>query len=319
MEVNYRKGITNGLISLGIYVALPLILITILSSLNILHFSSSFTILLLIFGIIRVFIAFVKNIYPKETFHHNFIGMCAALYSGLYLFYIFGGFSPNLAFGDYYVATENLSALFGLQFIAWLMLLAAILNTVHYSLKCIDIRKQNALRKENLFRTILKRGSLILYLVLAGFLLSIIFSGLNVSFPVKENYTYIWDTNSTPFYDDDRIDVTVYFDVLNNGLYPIQDIILNAEIYTVNTSDVTQLMLPDNRKIGEIKNVHYPQFPAFTLIINANLTIGIIPTYVPGLITYDAVLKFQIFLSFSYAGIYVNLNTSILTTWTALV
>ncbi|MHA1651507.1 MAG: hypothetical protein ACTSYB_15055 [Candidatus Helarchaeota archaeon] len=313
MEIDYKKGLTYGLINAGIYLAFPIILISILSALNILQFGSSFLIFLIIFGTIRVFIAFIKNIYRKDSLSHNLIGVGAAIYSGLYLFYIFGGFSINQAFGNYYVESENLSAVFGLQFIAWLMFLAAILNAIYYSLRCINLHKYNLLRK------IFQRGGIILYLILAVFLASIIVSGLNLSFPVKENYTYAWDTGANPFiYDDDQIDITVYFDVRNLGLYSVKDITLNGEIFTVNTSDSSQLLLPDNQKIGDITDVHYNEFPGFTITLNANITIGIFLQYVPGLIMHDAVLKLKISLSFTYAGIHVDLNTSILTTWSSL-
>ena len=324
MQYFYKKGLLYAGINAGIYIIFPICLISILSNLHILQFDSSFTFIILTFGAIAVIISFFKNIFDPNSYHHNLIGLGTAIYSGFYLFYIFGGFGAGANFGNYYIKTEGLDALLGLQILAWLMLLAALINAIYYILKCFEVRRH----KEFLFfrvswfkiRHLFRGASLILYLVLLFFLLSVILNAVSLSFQLQQQYTYSWNDNGTPFYLlDDRIRLTAYFNVVNPGWYSIQDIILNVEIYTVNTSDLFQLALPDNTKIGEIQNVHYTEFPGASTLYNVSLPIDIIPSFVPGLITNNASLSLRISLFCSYAGITLILNTTAFTSWSQII
>jgi len=289
-----------------------------------LQFNSSFTFIILTFGTIAVIISFFKNIFPPNSYHHNLIGLGTAIYSGIYLFYIFGGFSTGANFGNYYIKTEELDALLGLQILAWLMLLAALINAIYYTLKCLEVRRHKefllSLKSHFKIRHLFRGASLILYLILLFFILSVILNALYLSFQIQEQYNYSWNNNGTPLnLLDDRIRLTAYFNAVNPGWYSIQDIILNVEIYTVNTSDLFQLALPDNTKIGEIQNVHYTEFPGASTLYNVSLPIDIIPSFVPGLLTNNASLSLRISLLCSYAGITLILNTTAFTSWSQII
>ncbi|MHA1310883.1 MAG: hypothetical protein ACTSQO_08105 [Candidatus Helarchaeota archaeon] len=321
MELKLGKCLLFGSINLVIYLVAPSIIIFMMSYYKILQFSPTFVISLMIMGLIQSGISYFKNLFPSESLIFNLIGIGTSIYSGIYFFYMFGGFSLDRTFGYYQVKTSNLEASFGLQFFAWLIFIASLINTTYYIIKGIESSKKKVffVGKKIKLRNIALISIIFIYLIIGAFIASIIISGTRLSFNLKDEYTYTWDTGSNPFsHDDDRIQIITYFDVPNLGIYSVKKIHLNIDIYTVNTTDTTQLLLPDNTKIGEIKDVYYPEFPAMQVIYNQNLTIDIIPQYVPGLITNNATLRLFCSLQCSYAGIIIDLNTTIHTIWTAL-
>ncbi|MHA1252506.1 MAG: hypothetical protein ACTSRP_21150 [Candidatus Helarchaeota archaeon] len=262
-----------------------------------------------------------KNLFPSESLTYGLICIGTSIYSGIYFFYMFGGFTAGSTFGDYRVETSNLVANFGLQLFAWSILIASIVSSSYYVLKVIENlkNKQISFGKKLKLRYILLSIIIVIYVIVGLLILSVIINGTKLQFNLKDTYTYSWDTGSNPFsYDDDRIQITSYFDVLNFGIYSVKEIHLNIDIFTVNTTDTTQILLPDNTKIGEIKDVYYQEFPALS-IVNESLTTDIIPNYVPGLITNNATLMLKISLQYIYAGITINLNITTFTLWTSLV
>jgi hypothetical protein len=319
----YKKGLLYAGITFGIYIGFPLVLFSILSDLNIIHFSSTFISTMMVFGAIAIIISFTKNIFPSDSLTHNLIGLGTAFYSGFYLFYLFGGFNTNGTFGNYYIHSENLDALLGLQTIALLMLLAALINASYYGLKCLEIRYRREFllspKSRVRIRHFFRGGAFILYCLLLVFILSIILNGLRLSFQMQEQYDYAWEIGNPITYDDDRILITAYFNVYNLGWYSIQDISLNIEIYTVNTTDATQLFLPNNTKIGEVNNVHYAEFAASQTLHNVSLPLEIIPDYVTGLIFNNASISLRISLTCSYASISLILHTIAYTHWSNLI
>ncbi len=322
MELKFKNALIYAAINGIIYFVIPIILINIIQNQNWLDFSTSFILFIMIFGIIHLIIAFIQHIFPTNSLNFNLIGLGAAIISGIYLFYMFGGFSSGETFGNYRVETVDLTANLGLQIFAWALLIASIFNIMHYLVKCIEIRKlkENILKFKSIkIKTLLRSVSFIAYIVIGVYIVSIAFSGLGLGFQTKDNYDINWDNNSTLFiYDDDRIVITTYFDIHNDGLYSIRNVYIDAEIYTVNTSDITQLVLPDNTKIGEIKNIHYEIFPGQSTTYNAQFNIDILPQYVLGLIFNDANLEIRVSLVCFYAGIDLDVNTTIQTYWTSL-
>jgi hypothetical protein len=319
----YKKALLYAGITCGIYIIFPLVLFSILSDLHIIQFRSHFIVTMMVFGTIAVIISFYKNIFASDSLTHNLIGLGTAFYSGIYLFYIFGGFNTNGTFGNYSIQSENLDALLGLQNIAWLMLLAALINAGYYGLKCLEVRRRREFllspKLQIRIRYFFRESALIVYCVLLIFILSIILSGLRLSFQMQQKYDYAWDIGNPLFYNDDRILITAFFNVYNLGWYSIQDISLTVEIYTVNTSDPLQLVLPDNTKIGQISNVHYAEFPASQTLYNVTLPLEIIPDYVLGLIFHNASISLRISLTCYYTGISITLHTTAYTRWSNLI
>jgi hypothetical protein len=166
----------------------------------------------------------------------------------------------------------------------------------------------------------LKIGKLSLNLFLVGFIISVAASGAYISFNVKEFYQFNWDNSGTIFtYSDDSIEIITLFDLINPGLYSVLDVVIDVDIYTLNTSDATQITLPDNTKIGEVDNMAYPMFPRGSLSIDQELIVDIFPQYVVGLITFDSDLLLDVNFRCLYATMDIFLMTNVSVKWTKLI
>lgn len=77
-------------------------------------------------------------------------------------------------------------------------------------------------------------------------------------------------------------------------------------IYTINTSDVSQSELPDNTKIGELRDLYLENFPRYTSFDNVTLRVEINSTYSPGLAAHDSLLEYRVYLTFHYALVNVR-------------
>jgi len=155
-------------------------------------------------------------------------------------------------------------------------------------------------------------------LVIAGYFGSLVYSGANLGFDIHDTYSFDHDDGGTPLNPaDDAINITMTFDVSNQGLYAIYDVTIKVRFYTVSTANPVDL--PENTKIGESLDNHYNTFHSFTVTADNDVTVAIDPTYTEGFLTTDADLEFQISFSTFYAGILVNINISLQIPWTAII
>ena len=322
MEVQYGKMFLYGLISAIFYIALPLGLIYALEYFNIMKFSPTFTTTIIIFGIIGVVISMLKHLFPKDTSANRIISFLITIYSGIYLFYIFGGFEPGTKLGTYSINTPQIQVKLGLQLMAWLLLISTGVRGMQYLIEAIELRKKKeySVRMKKQFRLsrLFKGLGMLLSLIIMGYIVSVVISGMNLNISVDDTYTYGWDNNGTPLdTSDDALNITMSFDVVNKGIYSVNNVSLDVDIYTVTTDNPS--FLPENTKVGEVKNMYYPQFAALTATLDQKITVDMDPVYVPGLLTTDAILRLEISLDASYAAIFISLNTSIQTVWNALI
>ncbi len=324
MEIQYSKMILYGSIRAIFYIAIPLILIVILSVYNIITFSQGFIISLIIIGIIGVGLTILKRMFPKNTMTNRLIAFAIAIYQGIYLFYLFGGFTPGVKLGNYYINTAQAQVLLGLQLIAWLLLVIAGVSAIQHLIGIIELRKKKEYRvkikKEVKLRWLFRGLGYLLNIIILGYTISVIVSGLNLSFDLKDNYSFSVDSgpDGLPLNSDDRINITVNFDIINKGIYTIQDVYLNVDIFTISTMDPLNFSLPENVKIGEVKNAYYKKFPRLAIASN-KITVSIFQSYTFGLINYDADLELRVSLLSYYAGINIDLKTSIQTFWDELI
>ena len=324
MKLDYKSIIIYGALKTVFFLILPLIIISILLDQGIVEFSSNFLISIVVMGIIGIILTIVRHTPAKDSILREVIGIGLAIYNGLYLFYVFGGFSGAL--GTYSIHTESIIAILGLQLIAWILLIGAFLNTSFYLLKTIEMvnkKRKNKIREEYKQLKVekgLKIGKLLLNLFLIGFIISVGLSGMNISFKVKDSYQFNWDNAGTLItYTDDSIEIITQFDLINPGLYSVLDVLIDVDIYTLNTSDITQIALPDNTKIGEIDNMAYPMFPRGSLSTDQELNVDIFPQYVVGLITFDADLLLDVSFSCYYATMDILIMTNVSVKWTKLI
>ena len=323
MKVQIGKMILYGVLTTVFYIAVPLILFEILGTLNIMTFSQAFRISIIIIGIIGVVISMLRHLFPTDTSANRLVAFGATVYSGIYLFYMFGGFTPGVSLGTYAITLPTIQVLLGLQLIAWLLLASSGIRALQYLIEAIEIGKKKeysvTVRRKFKLSMVFKALGTVMGLVIAGYFGSLVYSGVNLGFDIHDTFGVDYDDGGTPFFpiSDDTINLTMSFDVSNQGLYAIYGVIIAVRFYTVSTANPVDL--PENTKIGESLNNFYSTFHAFTVTPDNNITVIIDPTYAEGFITTDAVLEFQISFSTLYAGILVNLNMSIQTPWTAII
>jgi len=320
MEIQYGKMILYGILQAILYIAVPLIVIYLLENFNIMTFTQDFTTYLIVFGCIGVALSMAKHAFPRDTSANRTIAFIVAIYSGLYLFYIFGGFTPGVSYGTYYINTPTIQVLLGLQMIAWLFLISTGISALQYLIEAIELRKKKEYRlqakKSFKLSRVFKGLGTLMSLVIMGYFASIIFSGMNLGLNLDDTYALGWDDGGTPMNPaDDSFNVTMSFDVSNQGLYAIYDVYLDLYIFTLDTDNPP--VLPENTLIGQSLGNYYGTFHAFTNYLNQNLTAYINPLYAPGLAITDATLKLQISFLTLYANINIDVNFSISTPWNA--
>ena len=320
MEIQYSKMILHGILSTIFYLVVPLALFYLLEYYDIMTFSNSYRIAIIIFGIIGVIISILRHAFPEDTSANRLVRFGATVYSGIFLFYIFGGFTPGMSLGTYYIDLTNIQVLLGLQVIAWLLLGATIIRGLQYLVEAIELRKKKEYRvnvkKQFKVSTIFKVLGIIASLVIVGYFGTIIFSGANIRVNLHDSFGYAYDNNLTPGdFTDDSLNITIIFDVRNNGLYALNDVELNAEIQTVTTDNDTAL--PWYTKIGSSPNAYENTFHSFSKVLDQNITISIVDTdYIEGLVTTNGDLLFVISFSTLYALIFVNVTVSLPVPWT---
>ena len=322
MAIQWGKMILHGLLSAVLYIGIPYGLIYLLEYLNLITFTEAFKIAIIIFGAVGTVISMIKHAYPKDTSANRLISFFISIYSGIYLFYIFGGFEPGVELGTYSINTSLLQVTLGLKLIAWLLLAATAIRGLQYLVEAIELRKNKRynvkVKKQFRLSSVFKAFGFLMSLIIIGYFASVIFSGMNLKPVIHPNFVQGYNDNGTPLDpSDDTINMTVTFDMINNGIYAVYDVNLSMSVFTETTANSSAL--PEYTQIGESPNHFYPAFHSFTQTLNQTITIDINPLYAPGLVTTDATLRFQISFETVYALIYINLNISITSPWTALI
>ena len=322
MAIQWGKMILYGILSAIFYIAVPLILFYVLEIYNIMNFSESFKTAILIWGIIGVVISMLRHAFPEDTSANRLIRFGITVYSGIFLFYIFGGFEPGRSLGtysiDYVSPMISVQAFLGLQLIAWLFLGATIIRGIQYLIEAIELRKKKEYRvtvkKKFRVSKIFKVLGILASLGILGYFGSIVYSGLNLDFNLQ-SFAYHHEDNGTPSdFSDDSLSLNVTFDVGNAGIYAINNVSLNAELFTVETDNSSAL--PWHTKIGGIPTPYQKTFHSFTNTVDQTISISITnTTIIYGLMTTNATLLFKISFSTTYAGIFIALNVSLPFPW----
>jgi hypothetical protein len=318
MEVQIGKMILYGALSALFYLVLPLVLFEILEAYNVMTFSTTFKIVIIIFGIIGVVISMLRHLFPKDTPANRLVAFGATVYSGIYLFYMFGGFTPGVSLGTYRIDLPTIQVLLGLQLIAWLLLASSGIRALQYLIEAVELRSKKeytvTMRKQFKLSILFKILGTIMSLGIAGYFGSLVYSGMNLGFG---NYSYDLghDPGATPLDpSDDTLNITFSFDVSNQGIYAIYDVLVDLAIYTGTTGNASAL--PENELIGTSLNNDLGTFHSFTTTPDNSITVDILdPDYIVGLVTTNATLEYHISFSTLYAGIFIELNLTVETWW----
>ena len=206
----------------------------------------------------------------------------------------------------------------GLQLIAWLLLGSTGIRAIQYLVEAIELRKKKefsiTIRKQYKLSTLFKMLGILVSLGIAGYFGTVIYSGMNLGFDLHDSYSLDHDDGGTPgVYGDDSFIITLQFDVTNNGIYAIHDVILNAEIICVTSSD--PVLLPFDTKIGGSPVPYQNTFHSFTQTLNQSISVSIGVAYIEGLLTENANLLFRITFSTLYAWIFITLTISLPVSW----
>ncbi len=316
MAIQITKMILHGILNAVLYIALPLVLFEVISMMNLMTFTQEFKMSVIIIGIIGVVFSMVRHAFPKDTSANRLIAFGSTIYSGIYLFYIFGGFTPGVALGTYSINLPTIQVLLGLQVIAWLLLGSSGLRALKYLIEAVELRKNKEYRVKTKFKlsNFFKVLGTILGLVIFGYLGSVAYSGLNLGFNIHPSFALEHDL-SLPDLSDDTINITITFDLDNQGLYAMYDIYIDAEFNTVVSAN--ESALPVVVKVGESLNNYFSTFHSFTNNVNNNITLVMDSAYIVGLATTDATLALKISFSTLYAAIFINLTISIDVPWIA--
>ena len=320
MAVQITSMIMHGILNAVLYIALPLVLFEVISMMGFMTFTQEFKMTIIIMGIIGVVFSMLRHAFPKDSSANRLIAFGSTVYSGIYLFYFFGGFTPGVQLGTYSISVPPLQVLLGLQLIAWLLLGSSGLRALKYLIEAVELRKNKEYRVKKKFKlsNFFKLLGTILSLVIFGYLGSVAYSGMNLGFNFHDPPVLDYDPGSDLIdLSDDTINLTITFDLDNQGLYAIYDVYVNA-VFTTDTSTNTSA-LPEGVIVGESIQTYFSTFHAFTNNVNNDITIVMDPTYIPGLLTTDATLALEFSFSTFYAAILINLTISINIPWTSLI
>jgi hypothetical protein len=318
MAIQINKMIFHGILNALMYIALPLIIFEVISMTGLMTFTQEFKTSIIIIGIIGTVLAMVRHAFPKDTSANRLIAFGSTLYSGLYMFYIFGGFTTGVTLGTYSINLPALQVLLGLQVIAWLLLGSSGIRALQYLIEAIELRKNKEYRVKFRLSHIFKVLGMMMSLIIFGYLGSIAYSGMNLGFDFRNTFDVDYDDSGTLLdLSDDIINVTITFDLNNQGFFAIYDIYIDAELHTVTSTN--ELALPVGVKVGESLNNYFSTFHSFTNNTNNNITLIMDPAYIVGLATTDATLALKISFTTLYAAILINLNMTVNIPWTHLI
>ena len=316
MAIQITKMILYGILSALLYIALPLILFEVISMTGLMTFTQEFKTTIIVLGIIGTAFSMLGHAYPKDTSANRIIAFVSTVYSGIYLFYLFGGFTPGVQLGTYSISTPMIQVLLGLQIIAWLLLGSSGIRALQYLIEAIELRKGKEYRVKFKLSKLFKFLGTILGLIIAGYLGSIVYSGLNLGFNFHPNF--VLGDQFGVFPDPNGYNnITITFDLDNQGLYAIYDIYIDAEFRTVSSAN--ESALPVGVKVGESLDNYFSTFHSFTNNVNNIITLLMNPTYFIGLATTDATLALKISFTTLYAAILINLNITVNVPWTHII
>jgi hypothetical protein len=206
--------------------------------------------------------------------------------------------------------------LLGLQIIAWLLLGSSGIRALQYLIEAIELRKNKEYRAKFRVSKIFKALGIMLSLIIFGYLGSIVYSGMNLSFNFHPTFTVGNQFGVLPD-PNGYNNITITFDLDNQGFYAIYDVYIDAEFHTVASAN--ESALPIGVKVGESLDNYFSTFHSFTNNVNNSITLVMDSAYIVGLATTDATLAFKISFSTLYAAIFINLNLTVNIPWNSVI
>ncbi|MHA2119856.1 MAG: hypothetical protein ACW990_01490 [Promethearchaeota archaeon] len=115
-----------------------------------------------------------------------------------------------------------------------------------------------------------------------GYLGTLIYSGLNLGFSNLAVSDVGHDPHG-PSIGDDTINMTITFDISNQGIYAIYDLSIDGIFSTITSANASTL--PENTRIGESLTNDIGTIHSVSAQPNINVTVVIDPLYTVGFLT----------------------------------
>ena len=308
MAIQVTKMILYGILNGILYIALPLILFEVIDMFGLMTFTQEFKTSIIIIGIIGTVFAMLRHAFPKDTSANRLMAFGSTIYSGVYLFYFFGGFTPGVQLGMYSINVPPLEVQLGLQTIAWMLLGSSGIRALQYLIEAIELRKGKEYRAKVKLSKLFKALGTIMSLVILGYLGSIVYSGMNLGFSFHPMTPPVYDDGgSASDFSDDTISLNITFDLDNQGFYAIYNAYVGIEL-TVQASTNTSA-LPLGLKVGDGAKI-FVTFHSFTNNLDNTVTL-VIDNHIYELATTDATLQLKFSFNTIYATILINLNLTV--------
>ena len=317
MKIKIPSMIFYGTLKFLFYIVLPLALIYFLETyLPIMEFSDPFVLGIIIIGVIGTILAVLTHTFKKDTVAHGYTKIIDSIYSAIFVFYIFGGFTVGDGFGNFALSTTlvgyTIAARIGIQVIAYLSLIGALFSVGQHVFKTAELKKakeynitiKRKFRASKAFRI----ASFVTSLILTGYIISIPASAIFIRPSlVGDGFDFDHDDNGTPFDpSDDLLSMYLMFSIANGGAWSIFDVRLDIDIIVQDCTNGTHELIPDGTRIGGSPDREY-NFLHYTTTTSENFTMSIEPAYVFNLVICDATLEFEI----SFEGRYAQINLAV--------
>ncbi len=312
MKIKLHAMIFYGVLKAFFYLVIPLLIIYFLETYGIMQFSDIYVLGILIIGVIGTAVTILNHTFKKDTVASGYASIVDSIYSAIFLFYIFGGFTPGVSFGTYEITYAMIHISIGIQLIAYLMLIAAGIKLLQHVFRTAELKKdkeyhvkiKRKFRASKFFKVL---GTLC-SLILVGYIISIPASAVNIDLALVGTPQFNhWDNGTLDDFSDDLLNMSFQFNVNNGGVYSIFDIRLDISLRTYNTTNTTAL--PDGEKIGGTPTSQIFEFRRFSSYTSQNFTIILETDYIEGLLLNNATLRYEISFTARYAGIDVSIDT----------
>ena len=304
MKIKIPSMIFYGTLKFLFYIVLPLFLISLLETyFPIMDFSDAFVLGIIIIGVIGTILTVLTHTFKKDTVAHGYTKIIDSIYSALFTFYIFGGFTVGDGFGNFALHTSlagyTVSARIGIQVIAYLTMIGSLISVGRYIFKTAELKKNKeyniTIKRKFQASKVFYVAGLVTSLILTVYIISIPLSAINIRANLEgDGFDFDFDLGPDPLNLTDGDTVTMYlqFSIHNYGAWSIFDVRLDVDI-----------KLPNSTRIGGSPDRDY-NFLHYTSTTSENFSMSIDPVYVPYLVVTATDLLFEL----SFEGRYAQIN-----------
>ncbi|MBN1801032.1 MAG: hypothetical protein JW891_05955 [Candidatus Lokiarchaeota archaeon] len=317
MKIRYGAMIFWGVLKAIFYLVLPLVLIGVLESYNIMQVSIEFKVVLIVLGIIGTVLAVITHMFEKNTPAHGYTKIIDSAYSAIFLVFVFGGFTPGLPFGTFVVTYEGIVASVRIQIFAYLFLIGALLSLARHIVRTIELSKDKkyhiTIKRKFQASRVFQVAGIVTSIIILAYFISIPASAVNVRIGLLDEleFEFAYDdggTNDTVA--DDSLRMYIPFYVSNYGVYSILNVRINIGIIVYNCTHVdlngTDTHIADGTRIGGTP-LDIWEFRQNTYTTQ-NFTLSIESTHLVDLVLNNASLVVDVSFGAKYAGIEASVD-----------